>query len=354
VPDRPVRVALIGYGRAGRALHTPLIRATSGLDLAMVASSRPQQVRADLPQVTVTPTPSDVWADASIDLVVVATPPATHVELAAAALAAGRHVVVDKPLAVSLEDARQLAAAAARSGRMLATFQNRRWDGDFLAVTDLVRSRTLGDVSHFESHFDRYRPEVRDRWRERPGPGSGVWSDLGPHLVDQALRLFGVPESVDADLAALRAGASTDDWAHVILTYARCRVVLHASMLVAANRLRFAVHGTRGSWVKQGLDPQELQLAAQAGLEVGTPPLEFAVLVDGATGLETEVAIPAGDYGRFYADVRDAVRDHGPNPVPPAQAIGTVAVVETAARSASASRPLPIPLTPEERAAAGI
>jgi predicted dehydrogenase len=285
-------------------------------------------------------------------VVVVATPSVTHAELAMAALDAGKHVVVEKPLALSLEDARRLGAAAAGSGRMLATFQNRRWDGDFLALLQLAAGGGLGEISHLESHFDRFRPDVRQRWRERPGPGSGVWNDLGPHLVDQALQLIGVPNRVSARLAAHRAGAATDDWAHVVLEYDRRAVILHCSMLVAGRARRFAVHGSRASWMKYGLDAQEFQLAASAGLEVGTPPPEYAVLVEGATGFETETAIPPGDYRQFYAAIRDAVRGDGPNPVPPAQAIATTAVVETAAHSAAESRVLTVPLTDEERAAA--
>ena len=146
--------------------------------------------------------------------------------------------------------AREIAALAQSLDRVLAVFQNRRWDGDFLALTDLLTSSALGDVTHFESHFDRYRPIVRDRWRERAGVGSGVWYDLGPHLVDQVLQLFGLPDRVMAAMAAQRAGAQSDDWAHVVLEYSRLRVILHASMLVAAPLPRFIVHGTTASWIK--------------------------------------------------------------------------------------------------------
>jgi predicted dehydrogenase len=346
-----VRVALVGYGRAGQACHTPLIRSTAGLELSVVASSHPERVRADLPHVDVVASAAEACRNGSVDVVVIATPPASHVSLAASALEAGKHVVVEKPLAASLQDARRLGALAMRHGRLLAVFQNRRWDGDFLALEQLVRSGTLGEVSHFESHFDRYRPVVRDRWRERPGPGSGVWNDLGPHLADQALKLFGLPEWVSGSLAAHRAGALTDDWAHVVLGYARRAVVLHASMLVAASVQRFAVHGSRASWIKYGLDAQEFQLAAEMGVDIGAPRGESAVLVDGETGEEAEAIVPRGDYRHFYSALRAAVRGESSNPVPPAQAIATTAVVETTARSAAERRVLPLPLTDDERAA---
>jgi len=214
-----------------------------------------------------------------------------------------------------------------------------------------VRSGALGDVTHFESHFDRYRPLVRDRWRERPGPGSGVWNDLGPHLADQALQLFGLPDSIGGSLAAHRAGAHTDDWAHVVLRYGRRAVLLHASMLAAAGP-RFIVHGSRGTWLKVGIDPQEFELSAAMGVALGgAAPVESATFVEGTSRVETVTPIPRGDYRRFYTALRDAIRGEGTNPVPPAQAIAATAVVETAARSAEEGRVLPLPLTAEERAA---
>lgn len=337
-----IRVALIGYGRAGQTFHTPLLRSTSGFDLAVVVSSRPAQVRADLPQAIVVATPAEAFTDPAVELVVIATPTATHGELAAAALEAGKHVVVDKPIAATLDAARRVGALASRSQRVLATFHNRRWDGDFLALQEILRSGALGEITHLESHFDRFRPVVRDRWRERPGAGSGVWNDLGPHLADQALQLFGLPQSISGSLAAHRAGAQTDDWAHVVLDYGRRAVILHASMLAAAGP-RFVVHGSRGSWIKVGVDPQEVQLSAAMGVELaGVSPVESATFVDGTTRIETATVVPRGDYRQFYIAVGDAIRGTGSNPVPPAQAIAATAIVETAARSSAEGRVLPL------------
>src|SRR5258705_10112240 len=244
-----IHVALIGYGYAGRTFHAPLVRDTPGLELVAVSSSRPDRVAADLPGVDVVQTARELFTSSSVDLIVTATPPASHVPLAAAALGAGKHVVVEKPIAPPLEDARGLASLAESAQRVLAVFQSRRWDGDFLALADLLARGALGDVTHVESHFDRYRPHVRDRWRERPGAGAGLWHDLGPHLVDQALQLFGLPDRVTASLAAQRAGAHSDDWAHAILAYGSRRVILHTSVLVAAPSPRFVVHGHAASWI---------------------------------------------------------------------------------------------------------
>jgi predicted dehydrogenase len=345
-----IRVALIGYGYAGRTFHAPLIRATPGIELAAISSSRPDRVHADLPGIPVVTAPEETFALPSVELVVIATPNDTHRAIATSALTAGKHVVVEKPLAPTLEEARMLTSLAERNRRVLAVFQNRRWDGDFLAITDLLARSALGDVAHFESHFDRYRPLVRDRWRERAGVGSGLWYDLGPHLVDQALQLFGLPDRVTASLAAQRAGAQADDWAHAILEYRRLRVVLHAAVLVAAPLPRFVVHGLTGSWVKYGLDAQEGHLVA--ALTPGTPgpaaDREHAVLVDGISGAESETPIPRGDYRQFYMQLRDALRGVGNNPVAPAQALAVTAVVETAVRSSAQGRALTVPLTESE------
>jgi len=345
-----IQVGLIGYGYAGRTFHAPLIRATPGLELAVISSSRPDRVHADLPGIAVVTTPEETFALPSVELIVIATPNDTHVPIATSALTAGKHVVIEKPFAPTLEGARELALLAERNHRVLAVFQNRRWDGDFLAVTDLLARTALGELAHFESHFDRYRPLVRDRWRERAGVGSGLWYDLGPHLVDQALQLFGLPDRVTASLAAQRAGAQADDWAHAILEYGRLRVVLHASVLVAARLPRFIVHGQAGSWVKYGLDAQEGHLIA--ALTPGAPgpaaDSEHAVVVDGVSGAETATPIPHGDYRQFYMQLRDAVRGVASNPVPPAQALAVMAVVETAIRSSAERRALALPLTEVE------
>ena len=343
-----IRVALVGYGYAGRTFHAPLIRATRGLELVAISSSRTEQVTSDLPGVPVTSSAQDAYSAGSVDLVVIATPNDTHVPIACAALRAGKHVVVDKPFAITLDEARELAKLTQTTGRVLAVFQNRRWDGDFRALKDLIARRALGEVVHFESHFDRYRPHVRARWREQPGAGTGLWHDLGPHLVDQSLQLFGLPNHVQAILAAQRPGAETDDWAHVLLDYGRAQTILHASLLVPARLPRFIVLGDSGSWVKYGLDPQEAQLNAALGVsQGGTAEREHALQVDGATGVERETPIPSGDYLQFYALVRDAL-DGGPNPVPPAQALVVTAVIEAAIRSAAERRAVSLPLTDAE------
>ncbi|AIF45932.1 oxidoreductase [Dyella japonica] len=346
----PLRVALIGYGFAGKTFHAPLIRSVPGLALSTVVSRDAGKVHVDLPDVEVVADVAAALADPHLDVVVIASPNDTHAPLARAALEAGKHVVVDKPFALDLAQARELVDVAEREQRVLSVFQNRRWDTDFLGVRQLMEAGRLGEVTHFESHIDRFRPQVRARWREQAGAGSGLWYDLGPHLVDQALCLFGVPDSVWASLATQRDGGEATDWAHVVLAYGGRRVILHASMLVAGGTPRFVVHGTQGSVVKPKIDPQEAQLLA--GVRPGDAgwgrDADDLLLYDGSGQVE-HIASPLGDQSRYYAAFRDAVRGYGPHPVTPRQAIGVMAVIEAAMTSAAEGRAVSPELRDEER-----
>lgn len=348
----PIRVALVGYGYSGRTFHAPLIRAVAGLDLRLVSSRDEGRVRADLPEAVVLPDPLAVATSDEVDLVVIASPNDSHAPLARAALSAGKHVVVDKPFTLDLVEARNLVALAADRDRLLSVFHNRRWDSDFLTVKRAIKDGEVGTVTHFESHFDRFRPEVRDRWRERDGPGAGLWFDLGPHLVDQALLLFGVPERVQADLFRQRRGALSDDWAHVVLDYRDRRVVLHASMLAAGGTARFTVHGDEGSLVKAKPDPQEAQLLA--GMRPGAPgwgedPDELVLYApDGSARTKP---ITPGDQRLYYAGIVDALTGGGRTAVSPLQAIAVMAIIEAATEAARTRTSVVPELSAEERAA---
>ena len=340
--SRPLNVALVGYGQAGKVFHAPLVAHTPGLRLHTVVSGDAGKVHADFPDVRVVADPRRAFADDAVDLVVIAAPNAVHAPLAIAALRAGRHVVVDKPFAVTLDEARQVVAAAREAGRIASVFQNRRWDGDFLTLRRLVEDGALGEVVELHSHFDRFRPRVPDRWRERAGAGTGLWFDLGPHLVDQALQLFGLPLSVQADIAIQREGAVVDDFFHVLLRYPRLRVVLHAGALVPAHGLRFAAHGTGGSFVKHGLDPQEAAL--KAGVAPGSPGWGHDPLLGTLTrvGDDGETTAPVdglpGDYRDYYAALREAIHGRGEPSVTATQALDVMRVLEAGHASAREGR----------------
>lgn len=334
-----IKVGLVGYGMAGRVFHAPLIRATPALDLAAIVTSRTEEVTALDPAFRCVARVDDLLSDPAIDLVVIATPSATHAPLAARALRAGKHVVVDKPFALSFTEAHSLAALSQETGRRLTVFHNRRLDSDFLSIRAAIEDGIIGRVTHFESHFDRFRPQVRDRWREDGSAGSGVWLDLGPHLVDQALTLFGRPDAVSADIIALRRGSVADDWAHVVLRYAGLRVVLHASLNAPGGcdggAPRFIVHGERGTLIKRLSDPQETQLIAglrpgEAGWGVDPDPLEWRD-ADGRIFMRSAAT---GRQEQFYAQMAHALATGGALPVPLEDAMATQEIMD-AARSAS-------------------
>jgi predicted dehydrogenase len=342
----PLNVALVGYGYVGQTFHAPLVAATPGLALHTVVSSDPTKVAADFPDVRVVAQLDEALADPAIDLIVIATPNALHAPQALAAFTAGKHVVVDKPFALDVTQAREMADAAEAAGKLLVVFHNRRWDSDFLTLKRLIAEDALGQVVQYESHFDRFRPEVRDRWRERAGPGSGAWMDLGPHLLDQALVLFGEPLGISADIGVQRAGAGADDYFHVVLRYPTLRVLLHGSLLTAASDLRLAVHGTKGSYLKHGLDPQEAQL--KAGMTPGAPGWGrdsrhgVLVTVEHDHQIRADVRPEIAGYRTFYAGVREAILHGAPSPVPVAEALRVMELLELAQRASDERRELPV------------
>ena len=333
-----IRVGLIGYGYASQTFHAPLIAGTPGMMLAAVSSSDATKVHADWPSVPVVSEPKHLFNDPNIDLIVIPTPNDTHFPLAKAALEAGKHVIVDKPFTVTLSQARELDALAKGLGRLLSVFHNRRWDSDFLTVKTLLSEGTLGEILFFESHFDRFRPQVRNRWREQAGPGSGIWYDLAPHLLDQAVNLFGLPVSMTVDLAQLRPGAQTTDYFHAVLSYPQRRIVLHGTMVAAAESARYIIHGTRGSYVKFGLDPQEDRLKNGERLpqeDWGYDMRDGVVTrVEGEELVEETLLTMPGNYPAYYAAIRDALNGSGENPVPASQAIQIMELIELGIESA--------------------
>ncbi|WNI15680.1 Gfo/Idh/MocA family oxidoreductase [Actinacidiphila sp. ITFR-21] len=340
----PFRVALVGYGPAGSFFHAPLIAATPGLVLDTVVTGSPErreQARAEHPDVRFAGTAAELWARAGVlDLVVLASPNRTHVELATAALEAGLPVVVDKPLAGTAAEARELAALAASRGLLLTVFHNRRWDSDFLTLRGLVDKRELGEVQRFESRFERWRPQPKGGWRESGDPAEigGLLYDLGSHLVDQALTLFGPAALVYAESDVQRPGAAADDDDFIAITHAG-GVRSHLWMSATTARLgpRFRVLGSTAGYVTYGLDPQEGAL--REGLRPGQgtgwgaePESSWGTL--GTDGNARPVPSAPGDYPAFYRGVEAALRDGGPPPVTALEAAATLEVIEAARLSA--------------------
>ncbi|KUO20301.1 Gfo/Idh/MocA family protein [Streptomyces dysideae] len=345
----PLRVGLVGYGLAGSVFHAPLIAATEGLALDTVVTANPErqeQARAEFPDVRVEATPDGLLDRAAdLDLVVIASPNKTHVPLATAALKAGLPVVVDKPVAGTAAEARELAALAEERGLLLSVFQNRRWDNDFLTLRKLLAEGELGDVWRFESRFERWRPELKGGWRESGDPAEigGLLYDLGSHVVDQALVLFGPVTTVYAESDIRRPGAETDDDTFLALTHANgVRSHLYVSATTAQLGPRFRVLGSRAGYVKCGLDPQEAAL--REGRRPGAP-ADWGTEPESAWGRvgsgespltgggRAEPTLP-GAYPAYYAAVAKALLDGGPNPVTALEAAAALDVLEAARRSA--------------------
>ena len=253
-----------------------------------------------------------------IDLIVVASPNHLHVAQATAALESGRHVVIDKPVSASAAEARELSALAARVDRRLAAFHNRRWDSDFLTIQRLIREARLGPIQLFSARWDRYRPTVSERWREKPHPGVGLTYDLGVHLVDQALCLFGKPDWVQADVWSQREGSVIDDAFEILLGKAALRISLSASSIAADPDWRYRINGSRAAYVKAGFDPQEPQ--ARAGMSPADASFgveaegQWGRLTEGATGRSEIVPSERGRWTSFYEIMRRSIEEDGPVP----------------------------------------
>ena len=341
-----IPVSLIGFGSAARVFHAPLIGAVAGLELSAIVQRHGDSAGVAYPDVPVFRDLDGMLASSPARLIVVATPNASHCELARRCLLAGRDVVVDKPFTPTSEEARALAQLASSRGRLLAVFQNRRWDGDFLTVRRLIEAGTLGRVVQFESRFDRYRPARRAAsWRESEGVGSGLLFDIGPHLLDQALVLFGMPEAVTADVRVERSDAVVDDAFDIHLRYAGLRVLLGATLLACSAGPRFTVQGERGTFRKHGLDPQESALRegarpGSAGWGEENESRWGTLSLAGADGSVAHRSIRGepGDYRQFYANVRDAVLGTAELAVPASDGLRVIRLLELARESSRLRR----------------
>jgi scyllo-inositol 2-dehydrogenase (NADP+) len=332
-----LRVAIAGYGLAGEVFHAPLVRAVSGLEVAAIVTTdaaRQERARSAFPQAAIVEHVDEVWE--GLDLLVVATPNRAHVELGLAAVKHGVAVVVDKPLASTVAEAEHLLSAGGR----VTVFQNRRWDGDFMTASCLVRENALGEVQRFESRFERFRPQFSgDAWRERPqeSEGGGLLLDLGAHLVDQARELFGAPLRVYAELDRRRPGAQVDDDVFLALEHphgVRSHLMMSATAPLAGPRLR--VSGLAAGFQTFGLDPQEAQLAA--GLAPGDPDYGLGRPGSLEAGEQLRaIELERGAYERFYEGVVRWLRDDAPPPVDPRDSLAGLRVLE-AARESTARR----------------
>jgi scyllo-inositol 2-dehydrogenase (NADP+) len=338
-----IRVGVIGFGLAGKVFHTAVVEATPGLELAAIVQRKGDEAAKAYPAVKIARSIEEMLEDETIRLVAVGTPSFAHYEHAKQCLEAGRNVVVDKPFTLTSAEARELIDLASERKLLVTTYQNRRWDGDFVTLKAIIESGELGRIVSYESHFDRYRAEPKHEvWRESGGPGGGTLFDLGPHLIDQATVLFGDPESVFADVRIERDTGGVDDAFDVLLKFpAGVTALLRSTLTAYTQGPRFVVHGTLGSFVKWGLDPQEDALKAGGSYSdpgFGEEPASQwgELRVAGKPPRRVETA--AGDYRGLYANVRDALLGVAELEVKPEQVLRTTRLIELCRESSAEGR----------------
>ena len=335
-----LQAGLVGFGMAGRVFHGPLLSSVEGLRLAAVLERSANHAAGRYSGIKTYRSLQEMLADASLDLFVVATPSGSHFEIARTLLRAGRNVVVDKPLAIHSAQVAELIALARQQNILLSPFQNRRWDSDFLTIQKLLHEGALGRLVRFESRFDRWRPDPPGSrlWKEDPAAG-GVLLDLGPHLVDQAMVLFGKPDAVSGHLLCEREWARANDSFEIRLRYPGFLVTLGANNLTLPSSPRFHLRGTKGNYWKHGLDPQEAALNKIARIDDPhwgrEPEKDWGQLymgANGAVGSHPVEPVP-GDYRRYYAGIRDALLGKGPAPATAVEAWRTARLLEWAQES---------------------
>lgn len=336
-----IQAGLIGFGLAGRYFHAPLL-GPAGFRLQCVVTSRVQELRDTHPEAQTEESAEALIARDDIDLVVIASPNQFHFPQARDALLAGKHVVVDKPMSLTAAEARTLADLARSRQLIAAAFHNRRWDSDFLTLRRLIQEDRLGEVTSFRMRWDRFRPTIADRWRDREEPGSGMLYDLGSHLIDQTLCLFGRPDWLQADVFVQRRGGVVDDAFEILLGKGTLRISLGVSSLAAPGDFRYCVHGREASFFKSGLDPQEDQLRSGAGPldpDFGVETREnWGTLVNGATSQRDAVPAETGRWLTFYESIRESIVAGTEAPVTADDAGNVLEIIEAARISSREGR----------------
>ena len=331
-----VNIGLIGFGLSGRYFHAPFIKVNPRLNLAKVLTSKPESVKAFDAGIEVVNHADSIFNDPKINLIFVCTPNDSHFDYAIKALQAGKNVVIEKPFANTVREAELLIEEAEKRNLVLTAYQNRRWDADFLTVQKVLASGELGKIIEFESHYDRFRLEVlSDTWKEVQAAGSGNLFNLGPHLIDQALILFGTPKAITAKIKIVRPFGKTDDYFDIALDYIDKRVILKSSILAFNNDLRYVIHGTKGSFIKKGLDIQEPVLKTNVLPNIKNwgkePEINYGNLytINGTKTIESEL----GNYRPFYDNLADAILDKKALSVTPQQVLNTTKIIELAQKS---------------------
>lgn len=340
-----IKTAVVGYGFSAKTFHIPFVTTLPEFELVAVSTSKSEELAQEWPNVDNYLATQDMIENSDAELVIITAPNDVHYSLAKLALENGKHVIIEKPFVTSVEDGEKLIALAEKNQLVLSVYHNRRWDGDFLTVKKLLENNRLGDLKHYESHFDRFRPQVRQRWREQAIDGGGILFDLGSHLIDQALELFGLPESIYADCKVMREGGTTVDYFDVTLEYPNHVAVLHGDMVTAGTNKRFTVKGTQGTYEKLGLDPQEGKLIAgerpthTEWAEEESEQYGCLYLENASEVVKSEV----GCYQDYFSDVAKAIRTNSQPAVTAASALATIKLIQLATESSRLGQKLQLP-----------
>jgi predicted dehydrogenase len=336
----PISVGLASFGMSGLVFHAPLIAANPGFRLSSIVERTSEKSRERFPEATIVRSFEDLIRDETLELIVVNTPNHLHLDMARQALAAGKHVILEKPMTVTTQEARTLIDLARSRNLVLSVFQNRRWDGDFRTLQQVVENKLLGQIVALEGHFDRFRNYIEaNTWKEETGAGSGILYNLGSHMIDQVLVLFGKPQAVTGEMGIQRPGGRIDDYYHLTLHYPDLRVVLKSSYLVREASPHYIVHGTQGSFIKYGLDPQEAALKAghlPTAPDWGTEaPEAWGLLNTDIQGLHFTGRLETlpGNYPFFYQNIYEAIREGKALAVKPEESMLGLRIIEAAIQS---------------------
>ncbi|MCD4730132.1 MAG: Gfo/Idh/MocA family oxidoreductase [Bacteroidales bacterium] len=338
--EKAIQTGIIGFGLSGRVFHAPFLHIHHGFEIKKIVERNKEESKSIYQYVQVVDDYNELLNDSEIELIVVCTPNTLHFAIVQQSLKAGKHVVVEKPFTPTSNEADELIKLAKSVNRKIFVYQNRRWDGDFLTISKVLKSGVLGNIEEYEAHFDRYKPEINPyAWRDFPEPGAGILYDLGSHLIDQALCLFGKPISILADIQSQRKESEVDDYFRLQMKYRSLNVILTAGMLVEEREPRFVIHGVLGSFVKFDIDPQEEALqegqmpegdawGAENPENWGMITIDYQDLnIDGS--IETE----QGNYMGFYDNVYDVLRNDGAIAVKPEDARNVIRIIELAFES---------------------
>ena len=336
----PIKVGLAGFGISAKVFHVPFLTTMKEFELVTILERTKNESQEKYPSVKVVRNIDELIADKETSLLVITTPNDTHFEYAAKALRAGKDVVLEKPFTNTIEEARELISIAKTSGKTLSVYQNRRYVSDYLTIKEILDNKWLGEVHEFNAFYDRYRAEARPAaWREQPHPGSGILFDLGPHLIDQTLSLFGNPLAITADIRMQRPHARVDDYFNLWLDFDFAKANLHSGMLVREQGPRYLIHGTKGSYIKSGEDVQEAKLRAGElptdknwGREDAASDGLLHTEIDG-TVVKKTIPTKAGNYGLYYTNLYNTLVNHAPLKEKPEHGYNTIRIIELAMQS---------------------